>query len=150
MAITVSIAGEPYNANVNKIAVLVEEREIYSIAVQPLSLYTSMAIVSVTGEPYHVGNLAILGGELEMPWRFDRLFKLEITEALTALGLNYDDDFEVHVDITDSNGNKLSENTYSHDTILHEPAHGECARGQLPFLRTPRSLVRGSTCVGHM
>ena len=62
-----------------------------------------------------------------MPWRFDRLFKLEITEALTALGLNYDDEFEVYLDITDVENNKLPENTFSHDTILHEESQGGSA-----------------------
>ena len=73
-----------------------------------------------------------------MPWRFDRLFKLEITEALTSLGLNYDDEFEVHLDITDVENNKLPENTFSHDTILHEESQGGSAQGNLQLQRTPR------------
>ena len=73
-----------------------------------------------------------------MPWRFDRLFKLEITEALTALGLNYDDEFEVHLDITDVENNKLSENTFSHDTILHQESQGGSVQGHLQLQRSPR------------
>ena len=89
----------------------------------------AMVTVSAAGEPYHVGNLDVLGGEQEMPWRFNRLFKLEITKALSDLGLNYDDEFEVHLDITDQDNNPLPENTFGHDTILHQAAKGETEQG---------------------
>ena len=69
--------------------------------------------------------MGVLGGEKEMPWRFDRVFKMEITDALSKLGLRYDDDFEVHMAIKDMEGNDLSEDTYSHHDIIHVPGQGE-------------------------
>lgn len=84
-----------------------------------------------------MGNIAVLGGEKEMPWRFDRLYKLEITDALSALGLRYDDEFEVHLDITDVDNNKLPEDTFSHGTILHQEAQGESAQKHLQSPHRP-------------
>ena len=69
--------------------------------------------------------MAVLGGEQEMPWNFDRLYKVELTDALASVGLTYDDDFHVHLDITDVNGQKWDENTFSHSTIIYDPAHGQ-------------------------
>lgn len=89
-----------------------------------------MLPVSVAGlVPNVVGNIALLGGKKEMPWRFDRLFKLEITKTLSDLGLRYDDDFTVHLDIRDENNNQLPEDTFSHSTILYQDAKGESAQG---------------------
>ena len=96
--------------------------------------------MSVAGEPYYVGNIGLLGGDKEMPWWFDRLYKVEITEALSALGLRHDDDFEVHLDITDVDHNTLDESTFSHDTILHQDAQGESAHGQRRLLHTSGSF----------
>ncbi|XP_025089796.1 hemocyanin G-type, units Oda to Odg-like [Pomacea canaliculata] len=70
--------------------------------------------------PYKVGVLAVLGGEAEMPWNFDRVVKVEITKALTDLGLSYDDNFDVILSITDVNGIPLPEDTFSHHTIIHD------------------------------
>ena len=97
----------------------------------PWGFYADVAMVtaSVAGEPYHVGSIGVLGGEQEMPWRFNRLFKLEITKALSDLGLNYDDEFEVHLDIMDQDNNPLPEDTFGHDTILHQAAKGEAEQG---------------------
>lgn len=67
----------------------------------------------------------MLGGEREMTWTFDRLFKVEITDALLAIGRNYDEDFDVTLDITDVHQQKWSGDTFSHTTIFHQPKKGE-------------------------
>ena len=86
----------------------------------------SMAILfQLSGQTYEVGKVAVLGGEQEMPWSFDRLYKVEITDALASVGLNYDDDFLVHLDITDVYGQNWDEGTFSHTTIIFDPAHGQ-------------------------
>jgi hypothetical protein len=50
---------------------------------------------------------------------------MEITEALADLGLHYDDDFEVHLEITDVHGNPVDENTFSHENIIFVPGSGK-------------------------
>lgn len=79
----------------------------------------------LSGGSYKVGVLAVLGGEAEMPWNFDRVVKVEITEALTELGLSYDDNFDVILSITDVNGITLPEDTFSHHTIIHDDGDGK-------------------------
>nr|AGX25261.1 mega-hemocyanin [Melanoides tuberculata] len=81
------------------------------------------------GEPYLVGKIAVLGGEKEMPWHFDRLFKMEITDALSDLGLSYDDNFDVTLQITDVTGKEWSSDSFQHDTIFHEPGKTFEVRG---------------------
>ncbi|KAK7090872.1 hypothetical protein V1264_010615 [Littorina saxatilis] len=86
-----------------------------------VSAWVEVSIDVKGGDPHVVGHVAVLGGEKEMAWRFDRLFKLEITDALHQMGFNYDDDFHVHLDITDVNGKKWPEDTFSHTNIIHVP-----------------------------
>ncbi|KAK7505957.1 hypothetical protein BaRGS_00002679, partial [Batillaria attramentaria] len=64
--------------------------ELHNIGV---SAWAKVYLNAPGGESFMVGRVAVLGGEKEMPWHFDRLFKLEITDALISMGLRYDDDF---------------------------------------------------------
>nr|DAZ89886.1 TPA_exp: hemocyanin 1 [Littorina saxatilis] len=105
-----------------------------------VSAWVDVKINAPGGESYQVGHVAVLGGEKEMAWHFDRLFKLEITDALSALGLRYDDDFEVHLHIVDVTGKQWPEDTFSHSTILHSPAqvheHEGMTFGDREYLRS--------------
>ncbi|XP_076457104.1 hemocyanin 2-like isoform X2 [Babylonia areolata] len=87
-----------------------------------ISAWATLSIEMASGDHHIVAKLAVLGGEKEMPWRFDRAFKVEITDALHKLGLSYDDEFHVHLDIVDVTGKKWPEDTFSHETIIHMPA----------------------------
>lgn len=89
------------------------------------------------GDPYKAATLAVLGGEKEMPWNFDRLFKVEITDALSALSLNYDDYYKISLAIKDVNGKDWPENTFSHSTIIHEEGTG---KNQIPPMSVCPSL----------
>uniref|UniRef100_A0A1C7D012 Tyrosinase copper-binding domain-containing protein n=1 Tax=Biomphalaria glabrata TaxID=6526 RepID=A0A1C7D012_BIOGL len=53
------------------------------------------------------GRFAILGGPGEMQWRIDRLYKYEITDALTSLGLGYEDDYKVTFEIKLMDGSEF-------------------------------------------
>lgn len=79
----------------------------------------------MTGDSYQVATLAVLGGEKEMPWNFDRLVKVEITDALNKKGLKYDDEYDVVLSIKDVSGKDWPENTFSHTTIIHEEGTSE-------------------------
>ncbi|KAK7476001.1 hypothetical protein BaRGS_00032768, partial [Batillaria attramentaria] len=91
--------------------------ELHNIGV---SAWVEVYINAAGGQAALAGHVAVLGGEKEMPWHFDRLFKLEITDALSSLGLRYDDDFSVSLNITDVNGNHRPGDTFSHSTIFHQ------------------------------
>nr|AGX25262.1 mega-hemocyanin [Melanoides tuberculata] len=97
------------------------------------------------GQRYRAGGVAVLGGEQEMPWHFDRLFKMEITDALKALGLGYNDDFTISLNITDVNGKHVDENTFSHDTIFHDPPHVHHDAGDAPSPDKVRSNIESLT-----
>ena len=79
---------------------------------------------------YTGGFLFILGGQLEMPWAFDRLFKYDITDALERAGLDPRDVFNINaafhlkVEITDVVGKRLPDDTLPAPTIIYEPAEG--------------------------
>ncbi|KAL8560793.1 hypothetical protein ACOMHN_061828 [Nucella lapillus] len=87
-----------------------------------ISAWATLSIEMKNGENYTVGKLGVLGGEKEMPWHFDRPYKVEITDALHKLGYRYDDDFHVHMHLTDVKGHEWPEDTFSHHTIFHQPA----------------------------
>lgn len=77
-------------------------------------------------DDFSVGSFAVLGGIKEMSWRFDRLYKADITAALNELGLSKDDDFEVHVNIVEVNGTKLSDHLIPHPTVFFQPGSSKC------------------------
>ncbi|KAK7476006.1 hypothetical protein BaRGS_00032773 [Batillaria attramentaria] len=53
------------------------------------------------------GTFAILGGPLEMPWRFDRLFKYDVTKVFQQMHLRPDSDYHVQIHIRSVNGTEL-------------------------------------------
>lgn len=61
---------------------------------------------------------SILGGETEMPFEFDRLYRLDITKTVRALGIRLDSsaNFQLEVDVIAANGSHLDPH------ILHDPS----------------------------
>ncbi|BFZ14534.1 hypothetical protein BsWGS_17573 [Bradybaena similaris] len=53
------------------------------------------------GEKHMAGRFGILGGPSEMAWGFDRLFRLDITDGLEAIGVKFMDPFEVRLEMRD-------------------------------------------------
>ena len=85
-----------------------------------------------TSEDCHKGGVIfILGGAKEMPWAFDRLFELEITQALKDAGIEPEDVFDAHepfflkVEVTSVDGHKLPSSTLPAPTIIYKPAAGK-------------------------
>lgn len=69
----------------------------------------------------YAGVFSVLGGEKEMPWSFDRLYKYDITPALSDLGLTADSNFDVTIEITARNGSSLSPDLFPRPTIVYVP-----------------------------
>nr|CAF03590.1 haemocyanin precursor [Nautilus pompilius] len=68
------------------------------------------------------GYFSILGGSLEMPWAFNRLYRYDITHTLETMHLNYDDNFHINIHIHDMAGNDLDSHLLQKATILRQPA----------------------------
>lgn len=80
----------------------------------------------VAGEnEFSVGSIAILGGSKEMTWRFDRVYKHEITHALEALGVDKLAEYTLRVDIKDVNGTALPPTTIPAPIVIFVPGHGK-------------------------
>ena len=73
----------------------------------------------------YAGIFSILGGESEMPWRFDRLFRYEITEELTKLGLNQNSHFRVAMEMTAVNGSRIMQKIFPNPSIIYQPSQGK-------------------------
>jgi hypothetical protein len=61
-----------------------------------------------SGLEIKAGDVYVLGGEYEMAWRFDRLYKHDITSVLSANGLDNTSPFSVRLEFTDANGASLT------------------------------------------
>nr|AYD59981.1 hemocyanin type 2 [Haliotis discus hannai] len=72
------------------------------------------------GDCVFAGTFAVLGGELEMPWSFDRLFRYDITKVMNQLHLQYDSDFSLKVKLVATNGTELSSDLLKPPTIEHD------------------------------
>lgn len=55
-----------------------------------MELSLKISLVSESGEATAAGQLHVLGGEKEMPWAYERLMKLDVTEAFKTSGINPD------------------------------------------------------------
>ena len=73
----------------------------------------------------YVGQYYILGSENEMPWRYDRLYKYEITDALHKLGLRHTDRFSIRYDVLDLAGNNLGSDVFGSASVLREAGSGK-------------------------
>nr|ANE23704.1 hemocyanin type 1 [Haliotis rubra] len=87
------------------------------------SALVDIFIKKTGSEPHKAGDFAILGGAKEMPWAFDRVYKVEITDALKILSLEVDGDYEVTFTIHDMHGNELDTDLIPHAAVISEPAH---------------------------
>nr|4YD9_A Chain A, hemocyanin [Todarodes pacificus]4YD9_D Chain D, hemocyanin [Todarodes pacificus]4YD9_G Chain G, hemocyanin [Todarodes pacificus]4YD9_J Chain J, hemocyanin [Todarodes pacificus]4YD9_M Chain M, hemocyanin [Todarodes pacificus]4YD9_P Chain P, hemocyanin [Todarodes pacificus]4YD9_S Chain S, hemocyanin [Todarodes pacificus]4YD9_V Chain V, hemocyanin [Todarodes pacificus]4YD9_Y Chain Y, hemocyanin [Todarodes pacificus]4YD9_b Chain b, hemocyanin [Todarodes pacificus] len=73
----------------------------------------------------YAGIFSVLGGETEMPWQFDRLFRYEITDELKKLGLNQNSHFRVEMELTAVNGSKITQKIFPNPTIIFVPSDVE-------------------------
>ena len=71
------------------------------------------------------GTFSVLGGDTEMPWKFDRLFRYEITEALKKLQLTEDSKFRLKTEIIALNGTKVRSDIFPAPSIVFIPKKGE-------------------------
>ncbi|XP_014790188.2 hemocyanin G-type, units Oda to Odg, partial [Octopus bimaculoides] len=76
---------------------------------------------------HEAGVFSVLGGESEMPWQFDRVFRYEITDQLKLLGLNQNSHFRVKTEVTAVNGSSIHAKIFPHPTIIYVPKQGHSA-----------------------
>nr|WIF25331.1 hemocyanin-like 1 [Bulinus globosus] len=73
---------------------------------------SAKAVVQTTrpnGYKYPVGSFYVLGGATEMPWRFDRLYKIDITKTMKHLNLNWKDQFDLSVEMFNFDGTPIED-----------------------------------------
>ncbi|KAH9509972.1 hypothetical protein Btru_044759 [Bulinus truncatus] len=56
-----------------------------------------------------VGRFSVLGGVTEMSWRFDRLYKVDITNAMKHLSLNWNDQFDLSLEMFEFDGTPIDD-----------------------------------------
>lgn len=77
------------------------------------------------GECKSAGTFCILGGEHEMFWAFDRLFRYDITNTLEQLRLHAHDQFIMKVFIKGTDGSTLDSTLIPPPSIMYLPAAGQ-------------------------
>lgn len=73
----------------------------------------------------YVGTFSALGGESEMPWNFDRLFRYEITNELKLLGLNHNSHFRISIEVMTMNRSMANPKIFPNPTIIFVPGAGK-------------------------
>ncbi|KAL8576029.1 hypothetical protein ACOMHN_052047 [Nucella lapillus] len=66
------------------------------------------------GEEVKVGNFFVLGGPTEMPWAYERIYKLDMTDAVHELNQTENCDFDFQLTVTKYDGTQL-------DVVFPEP-----------------------------
>ncbi|GAB1607023.1 Hemocyanin A-type, units Ode to Odg,Hemocyanin, beta-C chain unit D,Hemocyanin type 2 unit a,Hemocyanin [Argonauta hians] len=89
---------------------------------QGIKTSASIDLYVVAGDnEYLAAPISILGGTKEMKWRFDRLFKQEITDSVKALGLDAFSEFSLRVEIKDINGTSLPSTMIAPPIVIYQP-----------------------------
>ena len=76
------------------------------------------------------GVLFVLGGEVEMPWHFDRNYKMDITDVLKEMNIpmealfEHDSKIRLEVEIQSVAGTVLDVNTLPKPSLIYAPAKG--------------------------
>lgn len=93
----------------------------HKIEIFVFSLNSLLKTVSI--HHLQAGIFSILGGELEMQYVFDRLYKHDITKTIRDLGLKLNNaaNFEVVVEIRANNGSLLDSSVLPNPTIAFVP-----------------------------
>ena len=77
----------------------------------------------VSDKTIKAGEFYVLGSKNEMPWKFDRSYKADITKQMDKLNLNYADSYSIQYTMTDLEGNKI-EDVELEPTVIFEPGRG--------------------------
>lgn len=85
--------------------------------------------INHAGEESHVGTFAVLGGEKEMKWGFDRMYRYDITDEMKQLNIHAYDGFDITVKVTDVDGTELSSDLIPPVALIFE-------RGQSKYIYT--------------
>ena len=112
--------------NLNDLEKYIDEqkRKDRTFAAFKLSGIKTSANVDVFVNDYEVGTFAILGGDKEMPWSFDRPYMFEITDAIHKLGLDHRVHFTVTAVIKEYNGNVLDSSVLPTPMIVFKQGYG--------------------------
>ena len=71
------------------------------------------------------GEFYVLGSENEMPWKFDRSYKSDITHVMDEMHLHYTEKYHIEYTITDMKGEAV-ENVKLNPTVIYQPGLGMC------------------------
>ena len=77
-----------------------------------------------TDQRLKAGEFYVLGSENEMPWKFDRPYKSDVTEVMDAMNLHYTDKYMVEYKITDMTGAEVTDIKIA-SSVVYEPGLGE-------------------------
>ena len=70
------------------------------------------------------GEFYLLGDEYEMPWKYDHVYKHDITHALEEMNLNHDDSFHIFYEVYSLDGTLLGKDMYGTPSIIHHRGTG--------------------------
>ena len=79
----------------------------------------------------NAGVLFVLGGETEMPWHFDRTYKMDITNVLKEMHIpmealfEHDSKIHLEVEIQSVDGTVLDSNKLPKPSLIYVPAKGK-------------------------
>ena len=74
------------------------------------------------------GTFALLGGPLEMPFSFDRLFKYDVTSVFRQMSLRPDSKYHFRVKVTAVNGTVLDSHLFEPPSVSFVPGRSEHSR----------------------
>ena len=93
---------------------------------------------------HFAGTFALLGGPLEMPWRFDRLFKYDVTAVFRQMHLRPDSVYHFNVHITAVNGTELDSSLFDAPSVSFVQGRSEYTLNMLFLLDCDFGVTKNS------
>ncbi|CAL1540978.1 unnamed protein product [Lymnaea stagnalis] len=92
------------------------------------SAVANIYITKPGSEKKKAGRLMLLGGPAEMPWRFDRLYRLDITKTINELGLKWDDSYDVTMEMNEFDGTPVDISVFPKLEVIYKAPGRESSR----------------------
>lgn len=108
---------------------------LLTIMIEFLIFISDFQVCPDEGACHEGSHFSVLGGSAEMPWAFDRLYRMEITNILKEMHLEADSHFTIKTKIIAHNGTELI-HVLPEPTIIRIPSAGNFTS----FIKTAYSI----------
>ena len=82
-------------------------------------------VVNSAGVEEKAGVFYVFGGEKEIPWAYERIYKMDITDAVTKLGMDHDSVIGFRTTMSLADGTPYTGGSFPDPVVVYRPANSD-------------------------